>query len=173
VELYRIHSPRQFRFLKIRFSSSVELNQQEVFTSTAISIPWRACIELRPKKLQPISRIDHMGPAAPLFLAPANVGNESLTSIADSTLTPAPEEKEKGSASTDFLDVLNKAFAPCCLGGASSTTHITEEGHLMGLTENLSATYLSSGNACLDFFFQVSFQTVYSTFQGTFFIFEV
>jgi len=37
------------------------------------------------------------------------------------------------------------------------STHENNSGHLptLGLTENLSTTFLESGNACLDFFFQV------------------
>ncbi|CAM6096645.1 unnamed protein product [Calypogeia fissa] len=101
-----------------------------------------------------------MAPAAPLFLAPPEVTDElkadvSLSSNSTSRTAIKNELQELKASGDEFLDLMRKTMPPSGPGGAPDYLHINAEGNVMGLTENMSATYLTSGDACLDFFFQV------------------
>ncbi|GLJ48562.1 hypothetical protein SUGI_1024350 [Cryptomeria japonica] len=66
-----------------------------------------------------------------LLLGPPELCNFTVT-----------ESGTTGEGDNDFLEMLKRGM-------------VMEEPPLMGRTENFSPTYLSSGNACLDFFFHV------------------
>ncbi|KAL3687731.1 hypothetical protein R1sor_014040 [Riccia sorocarpa] len=86
--------------------------------------------------------------AAPAFLPPPEVKMEDVDTSPDPCVpTVIPVDGPPDPVSNEFLDLLRKEM--------DGATHVDAAGNLMGLTENLSATYLSSGSACLDFFFQV------------------
>ncbi|KAL2630015.1 hypothetical protein R1flu_014701 [Riccia fluitans] len=88
--------------------------------------------------------------AAPAFLPPPEVSMEDVDTSPDPCVpTVIPVDGPPEPVSNEFLDLLRQEMSP---GGIK---HVDAAGNLMGLTENMSATYLSSGSACLDFFFQV------------------
>ncbi|XP_077229434.1 uncharacterized protein LOC143862296 [Tasmannia lanceolata] len=58
---------------------------------------------------------------------------------------PTPAGEKNTSSGDPFIDLLTTHF----------NTKTTIDKPLMGLTENFSPTFLSTGNPCLDFFFQV------------------
>jgi hypothetical protein len=64
---------------------------------------------------------------------------------------PAAAAAAEAPASHPFLDLLDACFND----DAPAATFVAGKGPRMTLTENNSATYASSGNACLDLFFQV------------------
>ncbi|BFI32429.1 hypothetical protein MPTK2_4g05880 [Marchantia polymorpha subsp. ruderalis] len=90
--------------------------------------------------------------AAPPFLPPPEVSMDDVDTAPDPCVpTVIPVDTEMPH-SNEFLDNLRKVMGP---GAANEVTHVDAHGNLMGHTENFSATYLTSGSCCLDFFFQV------------------
>jgi hypothetical protein len=65
---------------------------------------------------------------------------------------PSAEAAAEAPASHPFLDLLDACFND---NAPAVTLDVGGKGPRMTLTENNSATYASSGNACLDLFFQV------------------
>ncbi|XP_015902267.3 uncharacterized protein LOC107435223 [Ziziphus jujuba] len=81
--------------------------------------------------------------ASPALLGPPELYNPRI----QSEPPPQAEPQSEATATDPFMDLLTANF--------NKTLTTTAESHPMGLTENNSATFLSSGNPCLDFFFHV------------------
>ncbi|KAG6552811.1 hypothetical protein Mapa_005759 [Marchantia paleacea] len=90
--------------------------------------------------------------AAPPFLPPPEVSMDDVDTAPDPCVPTVIPVDTDMPHSNEFLDHLRKVMGP---GGANAATHVDADGNLMGLTENMSATYITSGSCCLDFFFQV------------------
>ncbi|KAJ0979495.1 hypothetical protein J5N97_014969 [Dioscorea zingiberensis] len=75
------------------------------------------------------------------LLGPPEIRDAPPPEVRDAP-SPAPTDPAAKTISDPFLDLMDSSF------NAAS-------GPQKGFTENLSATYLSSGNPCLDFFFQI------------------
>lgn len=81
--------------------------------------------------------------APPSLLGPPELTNPTHTSSPQSQ--PVPDPKPEPATGEPFVDLM-----------VSNFNDIAMDNKLpMGLTENNSATYLSTGNPCLDFFFHV------------------
>ncbi|KAH7677995.1 vWA-like protein [Dioscorea alata] len=85
--------------------------------------------------------------------APPQTSDDPVSTEIGDASPPVSDEPAEKPTGEPFLDVMDSSF------NASSETP-------RGLTENLSATFLSSGNPCLDFFFKVVPDTPATTVIG-------
>lgn len=84
-------------------------------------------------------------------MAPTLLGPPEIRLLPGEDELCTPTEGPTRKPSLPFIDAMTAHFNTGFLQNQQQSHHI----HNMGLTENLSPTFLSSGNPCLDFFFHV------------------